>query len=68
MTEKLRMLDNQIIGSVESAQNAVDEIVTTVKEAIADTAESVKRTFDISYHAQRHPWMLFSLFVAGGYL
>jgi len=68
MTEKLRMLENQVRGSVEGAQNAVDEIVTTVKDAIADTAESVKRTFDISYHAQRHPWLLFSLFVAGGYL
>ena len=68
MTEKFQMLENQVRGNVESAQNAVGEIVTTVKDAITDTAETVKHTFDISYHAQQHPWLLFGLFVAGGYL
>ncbi len=68
MTEKFQMLENQVRGNVESAQNAVGEIVTTVKDAITDTAETVQHTFDISYHAQHHPWLLFGLFVAGGYL
>src|SRR5258706_11100309 len=68
MTEKFEMLETQVRGNVESAQNAVGEIVTTVKDAITDTAETVQHTFDISYHAQHHPWLLFGLFVAGGYL
>jgi hypothetical protein len=68
LTDKLQTLEHQVKHRVEGIQNAADEIVSTVKEAITDTTQSIKHTFDVSYHVQRRPWLLFGLFVGSGFL
>lgn len=68
MTEKLEMLEQQIRETVDDAHSAVEDVVINVKETISDTADAIKRTFDISYQTERHPWVVFSASVLVGYL
>ena len=68
MTEKLEMLEQQIRETVDDAHSAVEDVVINVKETISDTADAIKRTFDISYQTERHPWVVFSGSVLVGYL
>ena len=68
MTEKLELLEQQIRETVDDAHSAVEDVVINVKETISDTADAIKRTFDISYQTERHPWVVFSGSVLVGYL
>ena len=68
MTEKLEMLEQQIRETVDDAHSAVEDVVINVKETISDTADAIKRTFDISYQTEKHPWVVFSGSVLVGYL
>jgi ElaB/YqjD/DUF883 family membrane-anchored ribosome-binding protein len=71
MTEKVTALENQVVGTVQSAADTVSDTVAAVKsfvtnapEAVSDTvkqaaaavSETVKDTFDITGHVRRHPW------------
>jgi ElaB/YqjD/DUF883 family membrane-anchored ribosome-binding protein len=78
LAEKLETLEQQVVGTVQSATNAVADTVESVKEAVQETVEmakssvqgtveAVKETFDISGHVQSHPWVMFGGSVALGY-
>lgn len=71
LTEKVAALENQVVGTVQTAADTVTETVEAVKslvsqapEAMSDSVkqaaaamrETVKDTFDISGHVRRHPW------------
>jgi ElaB/YqjD/DUF883 family membrane-anchored ribosome-binding protein len=71
MTEKVTALENQVVGTVQTAADtvtntveAVKSLVTQAPEAVSDTvkkaaaavSETVKDTFDITGHVRRHPW------------
>jgi ElaB/YqjD/DUF883 family membrane-anchored ribosome-binding protein len=71
LTEKVAALENQVVGTVQSAADtltdtveSVKSIITTapgavgdsVKQAAAAVSETMKKTFDISCHVREHPW------------
>jgi len=62
LTEKLETLEAEVKGTVQSAR----ETVETAKESVQETISNVKRTFDIPYQVDRHPWAMLGLsFVSG---
>lgn len=78
LTEKLETLENEVIGTVREATQAVTCTVENVKESFASTVEnvketveetvqSVKQTFDLRRQVARHPWPMFGGSVAAGY-
>jgi ElaB/YqjD/DUF883 family membrane-anchored ribosome-binding protein len=83
LTEKVAALENQVMGTVQTAANTLTETVDAVKsfvtnapETVSDTVEqvttavkeSVERTFDISSHVQSHPWRAVGLSAGVGFL
>jgi ElaB/YqjD/DUF883 family membrane-anchored ribosome-binding protein len=73
LTEKLETLEAEVKGTVqsardtvESAKESVQETISNVKETVQNAKETVKRTFDIPYQVDRHPWAMMGLsFVSG---
>lgn len=45
--------------TVEGAKSTVDHLVENVKDTVDDTATMVKRSFDLNYQIEHHPWMMF---------
>jgi len=71
LTEKVAALENQVVGTVQTAADtltgtveSVKTLITTapgavgdtVKQAAAAVSETVKQTFDIRGHVREHPW------------
>jgi ElaB/YqjD/DUF883 family membrane-anchored ribosome-binding protein len=71
LTEKVAALENQVVGTVQTAADtltgtveSVKSLITsapgavsdTVKQAAAAVGESVRKTFNISSHVREHPW------------
>ena len=78
LAEKLDTLEQQVVGTVQSATTAVTDTVETVKDAVQqtvelarssvhNTVEAVKETFDVSHHVREHPWIMMAGSVALGY-
>ena len=78
LAEKLETLEQQVVGTVQSATNAVADTVESVKEAVHetvemakssvhDTVEAVKETFDLPHQVRARPWVMFGGSVALGY-
>jgi ElaB/YqjD/DUF883 family membrane-anchored ribosome-binding protein len=79
LTEKLETLEQQVLGTAQSATAAVQETVATVKDAVQgtvhsvkdsidDTVGTVKETFDLEQQVQRHPWVMLGSAVGVGFL
>jgi ElaB/YqjD/DUF883 family membrane-anchored ribosome-binding protein len=79
LAEKLETLEQQVVGTVQSASSAVTDTVESVKEAVQQTVETarasvretvdaVKETFDISEHVRNHPWVMVGGSLAVGYV
>jgi ElaB/YqjD/DUF883 family membrane-anchored ribosome-binding protein len=79
LAEKLETLEQQVVGTVQSATNAVADTVESVKEAVQDTVEkakssvqetveAVKETFDLPRQVRAHPWAMVGGSVALGYV
>jgi ElaB/YqjD/DUF883 family membrane-anchored ribosome-binding protein len=62
LTEKLETLEAEVKGTVQSAR----ETVETAKESVQETISNVKRTFDIPYQVDRHPWAMLGLSLVSG--
>jgi len=73
LTEKVAMLEQTVVGTFQTATDAVQDTVTTVKSAVQDSVEavkdsvqqsvatvtdSVKETFDLPKHVRQHPWQM----------
>lgn len=71
LTEKVAALENQVVGSVQTAANtltdtvaSVKSLITTAPGAVSDTVrhaadvvgEKVREVFNISGHVRNHPW------------
>src|SRR6478672_836790 len=71
LTEKVAALENQVVGTVQTAADtltgtveSVKSLISTapsavsdsVKQAAAAVSESVKNTLDIRGHVREHPW------------
>jgi ElaB/YqjD/DUF883 family membrane-anchored ribosome-binding protein len=79
LAEKLETLEQQVVGTVQSATHAVADTVESVKDAVQETVEmarssvhetveAVKETFDLSRQVRAHPWAMFGGSVALGYV
>lgn len=58
LTDKVAALENQVIGTLQSATTAVQDTVESVKTAVSDTQASVKQAFDVSAHTRERPWAM----------
>ena len=78
LAEKLETLEQQVVGTVQSATTAVSDTVETVKDAVQqtvemarssvqNTVEAVKETLDVSHQVREHPWIMMAGSVALGY-
>lgn len=79
LTDKLEMLENQVVETVQGTQQAVAETVETVKDAVQDTVQSVKDsvndtvagvkdTFDLRRHVNERPWTMMAGATVLGFL
>jgi len=73
LTEKLETLEGQVRDTVQSAKETVEGTIENVKSSVQETVASVKRTFDLPYQVDRHPWAmlggsLLTGFVLGNYV
>ena len=79
LSDKLEVLQEQVLGTVEgttrtvtdtveTVQEAVQGTVSTVSEAVTDTVDSVKKTLDVTELTRNHPWLAVGGAVAVGYL
>ncbi len=83
LTDKVAALENQVLGTVQTAANTLTETVDAVKifvetapETVSETVENVvstvrekvEKTFDISSHVQNHPWSSVGVSVGLGFL
>jgi len=73
LTEKVSLLEQQVVGTIHSATSAVHETVQSVKSAVQDTVEAVssgvkdsvdtlsggvKEALDVQKHVREHPWAM----------
>ncbi|MBP3955973.1 DUF3618 domain-containing protein [Gemmata sp. G18] len=71
LTEKVTALENQVVGTVQTAADTIsgtvdavrsfvssapETVSETVKQATAAVSESMKGVFDISAHVRQNPW------------
>jgi ElaB/YqjD/DUF883 family membrane-anchored ribosome-binding protein len=79
LADKLEKLEQQVVGTVHDASEAVNETVGTVKEAVHETVQSVKESvhetvhsvkeaFDIRYQTAVRPWTMMTGAVGLGFL
>ncbi|MCI0704091.1 MAG: hypothetical protein L0241_23790 [Planctomycetia bacterium] len=83
LTEKVAALENQVVGTVQTAADtitgtveAVKSLVTQAPEAVSETVkqaaevvgEKMKQTFDITGHVRRHPWPAMGVSAGLGFL
>jgi ElaB/YqjD/DUF883 family membrane-anchored ribosome-binding protein len=62
MADKLEALEDRVMGTVQSAQETVEDSLQMAK----DTMATVKRNFDLKYQVEQHPWaMVGGCFLAG---
>src|SRR5271166_6043831 len=62
MADKLEALEDRVMGTVQSAQETVEDSLQMAN----DTVATVKRNFDINYQVEQHPWtMVGGCFLAG---
>jgi hypothetical protein len=58
LTEKLETLEDQVKRTVDTVTSEVANTVKAVTSTVENTVGAVKRTFDIPYQVQRHPYAL----------
>jgi ElaB/YqjD/DUF883 family membrane-anchored ribosome-binding protein len=66
LTEKLETLEAEVKGTVQSAKETVEETISSVKETMTNAKEAVKRTFDVRYQVDQHPWAMLGLSAISG--
>ena len=79
LTAKVAALEQQVVGTAQTAADTltgtvekVKEIITTAPETVKKAAEAVtdtvKKAFDISGHVRNHPWTAFGVSAGLGFL
>ena len=82
LTEKVSLLEQQVVGTIQSATDAVQDSVDSVKSAVVDTmatvsggvkesmhavSDGMKETLDVSKHVREHPLPMLGGAVAAGF-
>jgi ElaB/YqjD/DUF883 family membrane-anchored ribosome-binding protein len=79
LTDKVVALEQQVVGTIQSATSAVQETVESVKSAVSETvttvedsvssvSEGVMHAFDVRHHVDQHPWLMVGGAAAAGFL
>jgi ElaB/YqjD/DUF883 family membrane-anchored ribosome-binding protein len=68
LSEKLETLENQVLGTVQSARENVEGTIEQVTSTVQETVAQVKKTFDLDYQMQVRPWVLVGGSVSAGLL
>jgi ElaB/YqjD/DUF883 family membrane-anchored ribosome-binding protein len=79
LTDKIEMLEHQLVETVQAASTSVVETVgsvkeiahdslQTVKDSVHETLETVKDAFDLQRQVNQRPWTMFAGATALGYL
>jgi len=82
ITEKVAALENQVIGTIQTATSTVSDTVNAVKEAVSSAPHAVKETvmetvnavketvtsFSVSECVSNNPWAAVGTSAAGGFL
>jgi len=68
LTDKLELLEQQVVETVEGASTAVAETVQTVKDSVQESVEAVKNALDLKGQVDRRPWTLLAGATALGFL
>jgi len=79
LTDKVAQLEEQVIGTVQTATDAMQSTVDTVKDTVDDVRssvaetvstvkETVRQTFDVSSHVRERPWLMLGAAVATGFV
>lgn len=79
LTEKVSLLEQQVVGTIQSATDAVQETVQSVRCAVEDTVatvsgsvkssmESMKETLDVRKQTQNHPWAMMGCSMLAGFV
>ncbi len=66
LTEKLETLEAEVKGTVQTARETVHDTISSVKETVQSARETVKRTFDVEYQVDQHPWAMLGLSLVSG--
>jgi ElaB/YqjD/DUF883 family membrane-anchored ribosome-binding protein len=54
LADKLEALEDRVMGTVQSAQETVEDSIQIAK----DTVATVKRTLDVKHHVEQYPWAM----------
>jgi ElaB/YqjD/DUF883 family membrane-anchored ribosome-binding protein len=83
LTEKVSLLEQQVVGKIQSATDAVQDTVQSVRSAVQDTVDSVtgsvkdsvssvsdgvKEALDVSKHVREQPWAMVGGAAAAGFI
>lgn len=79
LTEKVSMLEHQVVGTIESATAAVHSVRSAVHDTVERVTESFKESvesvstgvmsaMDVRKHAQKNPWAMVSGAAVAGFI
>ena len=79
LTEKVALLEQQVVGTIQSATEAVQDTVQSVRSAVEETvssvsgsikssAESVKEALDMRKQVRENPWMMVGCAATTGFI
>ena len=83
MTAKVAALENQVVGTVQTAANTIsdtvdsmrslvnsapDAVSDTMKQAATAVSDTFKKAFDITGQVERHPWTAVGISAGLGFL
>jgi len=83
LTEKVSLLEQQVVGTLQSATSAVQDTVQTVRCAVQDTvaavtgtvkqsvdsvSEGMKEALDVKKHVREYPWAMVGGAAAAGFV
>jgi ElaB/YqjD/DUF883 family membrane-anchored ribosome-binding protein len=83
LSEKVSLLEQQVVGKLQSATDAVQDTVQSVRNAVEDTvsavsgtvkqsvesvSEGMKEALDVKKHVREYPWAMVGGAAAAGFL
>jgi ElaB/YqjD/DUF883 family membrane-anchored ribosome-binding protein len=83
LTEKVSLLEQQVVGKLQSATDAVQDTVQSVRSAVEDTvatvtgtvkqgvesvSEGMKEALDVKKHVREYPWAMVGGAAAAGFI
>jgi len=79
LTEKVSLLEQQVVGKIQSATEAVQETVQSVRSAVEDTVatvtdsvkasvETVSEALDVRQRVRETPWLMVGGVAAAGFI